>query len=68
MSGAQPKAAEIAGLISVIAEVNPKAVKIRYDQGWVNEVYSDMNKLVSRVIKARKNKEPVFIGLPGEYS
>jgi len=65
MSGAQPKAAEIAGLISVIAEVNPKAVKIRYDQGWVNEVYSDMNKLVSRVIKARKNKEPVSLAYLG---
>ncbi len=65
MSGAQPKAAEIAGLISVIAEVNPKAVRIRYSQGWVNEVYTDMKSLVSRVIKARKNREPVSLAYQG---
>jgi urocanate hydratase len=65
MSGAQPKAAEIAGLISVIAEVNPKAVRIRYSQGWVNEVYTDINSLVSRVIKARKNQEPVSLAYQG---
>ena len=42
MSGAQPKAASIAGIISVIAEVNPKAIKTRYSQGWVDEVFSDI--------------------------
>jgi len=49
MSGAQPKAAGIAGIISVIAEVNPKALKTRYLQGWVEEVISDLNSLVQRV-------------------
>ena len=56
MSGAQPKAASIAGIISVIAEVNPKAINTRYSQGWVDEVISDMNKLVSRVKKAVKRE------------
>ena len=65
MSGAQPKAARIAGLISVIAEVNPKAVSIRHSQGWVDEVYSDMKSLVSRVISAGKNKEPVSLAYQG---
>jgi urocanate hydratase len=49
MSGAQPKAADIAGLVSVIAEVNPKALNTRHSQGWVDEVYTDIDKLVRRV-------------------
>jgi urocanate hydratase len=49
MSGAQPKAASIAGVISVIAEVNPKALNTRYSQGWVDEVFSDLNSLVKRL-------------------
>ena len=49
MSGAQPKAAKIAGIISVIAEVNQKALKTRHSQGWVDEVFSDLNSLVNRV-------------------
>jgi urocanate hydratase len=49
MSGAQPKAASIAGVISVIAEVNPKALHTRYSQGWVDEVFSDLNSLVIRL-------------------
>jgi len=52
MSGAQPKAAKIAGLVSVIAEVNAKAIKTRFTQGWVDEVFSDLNKLTSRVREA----------------
>ena len=52
MSGAQPKAASIAGIISVIAEINPKALRTRYIQGWVNEVFSDLNSLVKRVREA----------------
>ncbi|TAL81615.1 MAG: urocanate hydratase, partial [Bacteroidetes bacterium] len=51
MSGAQPKAAIIAGITSVIAEVNPKVIRIRHSQGWVNEVFSDIDKLVTRVRK-----------------
>ncbi|MBS1114251.1 MAG: urocanate hydratase, partial [Nitrospirae bacterium] len=59
MSGAQPKAARIAGLISVIAEINPKAVATRFSQGWVDEVITDMDKLISRVDKARNEKKAV---------
>jgi urocanate hydratase len=49
MSGAQPKAASIAGVISVIAEINPKALHTRYSQGWVNEIFTDPDSLVNRV-------------------
>ncbi len=52
MSGAQPKAANIAGIISVIAEVNSKALYKRHSQGWVDEVFSDLNSLVNRVRQA----------------
>jgi urocanate hydratase len=49
MSGAQPKAAKIAGLIPVIAEVNPKVIQTRLSQGWIDEVYADIDTLVERV-------------------
>ncbi len=65
MSGAQPKAAGIAGVISVIAEVNPRAIQTRYSQGWVDEVISDMDILVKRVGEARKKKEVVSLGFHG---
>jgi urocanate hydratase len=52
MSGAQTKAAKIAGIISVIAEINPKALQTRYSQGWVDEVFTDLNSLVKRVREA----------------
>ena len=52
MSGAQPKAASIAGVISVIAEINPKALHTRYSQGWVDEIFSDLNSLIKRVREA----------------
>jgi urocanate hydratase len=65
MSGAQPKAAKIAGIISVIAEINPKAIKTRYSQGWVDEVTDDMNYLIKRVNNARTNKEIVSIAYHG---
>jgi Urocanate hydratase len=65
MSGAQPKAAKIVGLISVIAEVNPKAIRIRHSQGWVDEVFFDMDKLISRVKKAREFKEAVSLAYQG---
>jgi urocanate hydratase len=51
MSGAQPKAASIAGMVSVIAEINPKATDTRYSQGWVDEVCYDIDSLVARVRK-----------------
>jgi urocanate hydratase len=65
MSGAQPKAASIAGIISVVAEVNPKAINTRYSQGWVDEVYSDLDKLVKRVSVAKSRKEIISIAYEG---
>jgi len=65
MSGAQPKAAVIAGMIGVVAEINPKAVKVRHEQGWVDEVYTDLDELVTRVNNARENKEAVSIAYQG---
>ena len=65
MSGAQPKAASIAGVVSVIAEVNPKAIHVRHSQGWVDEVYSDMDKLVQRVKKATSEASTVSIAFEG---
>ncbi|MBD3583377.1 urocanate hydratase [Flavobacterium selenitireducens] len=65
MSGAQPKAGNIAGVITVCAEVNPKAVQVRHAQGWVDEVISDLDELVSRVKSAKANKETVSIAYEG---
>ncbi len=65
MSGAQPKAGNIAGVISVIAEVNPKAIRTRHSQGWVDEVYDDMPSLISRVRKAKKTGEAVSLAWHG---
>ena len=65
MSGAQPKAGDIAGCVSVCAEVNPKATKTRHEQGWVKEVISDLDELVKRVKDALKNKEAVSIAYAG---
>ncbi len=65
MSGAQPKAGNIAGLISVIAEVNEKAASKRHKQGWVDEITYDLNKLVKRVKKAKITKEIVSIAFVG---
>ncbi len=65
MSGAQPKAAVIAGAIGVVAEINPKATQTRYEQGWVNEVYTDLDKLMDRIKEARKNKEAVSLAYQG---
>jgi len=65
MSGAQPKAASIAGFISVIAEVNPKAINTRYSQGWVDDVITDMNHLIGRVKTAREKGEVISLGYLG---
>ena len=65
MSGAQPKAADIAGIVSVIAEVNPKAIQTRHSQGWVDEIYSDLNILVTRVRKATESNEVVSFAYEG---
>jgi len=65
MSGAQPKAGNIAGCITVCAEVNPKATHTRHSQGWVDEVISDLNHLVQRVKEAKAKKETVSIAYDG---
>lgn len=65
MSGAQPKAANIAGCISVTAEINPKVTKTRYSQGWVDLVIDDLDTLCERVILAKKNKEVISIAYQG---
>jgi urocanate hydratase len=65
MSGAQPKAGNIAGCITVAAEINPKAAHKRFDQGWVDEIISDINALVDRIKKAKANKEVVSIAFVG---
>ncbi|MCX7862702.1 MAG: urocanate hydratase [Bacteroidales bacterium] len=65
MSGAQPKAAVIAGAVGVIAEVNPKAIQTRYSQGWVDEVYENLDDLIPRIIKAKSNKEAVSLAYHG---
>ncbi len=65
MSGAQAKASVIAGATGVVAEINPKAVQTRHSQGWVNEVYEDLDKLIERIRKAKKNKEATSLAYQG---
>ncbi len=65
MSGAQPKAGNIAGCITICAEVNPKITQIRLDQGWIDEKISDLDELVARVQKAQINKETISIAYLG---
>lgn len=65
MSGAQPKAGNIAGCVTVCAEVNPKAAFKRHAQGWVDELIDDLDKLVSRVRQAQNNAEVLSIAYLG---
>ena len=65
MSGAQPKAGNIAGCITVCAEVNSKITQVRLDQGWIDEKFTDLNKLVTRVRLAKDNKEIVSLAYLG---
>jgi urocanate hydratase len=65
MSGAQPKAAKIAGIISVIAEVNTKAIHTRHSQGWVDEVFTDLHSLIKRVEQARHSGEIISVAYAG---
>jgi urocanate hydratase len=65
MSGAQPKAASIAGLISVVAEINPKAARTRLEQGWVDEVTVSMDDLLSKVKEAKRQNRVISIGYNG---
>lgn len=65
MSGAQPKAGNIAGVVSVIAEINPAAANKRYEQGWVDETHDNLDELVKRIRKAVGNKEVVSLAYVG---
>ena len=65
MSGAQAKAAVIAGAVGVIAEVNPAAAKKRHVQGWLNELYDDLDKVIGRMQEAREKRIAVSIGYLG---
>ena len=65
MSGAQAKAAVIAGAIGVIAEINEKAAKKRHNQGWVDELHYDMDKLMKRIKEAQQKKEAISLAFVG---
>ncbi|MBQ4026954.1 MAG: urocanate hydratase [Bacteroidales bacterium] len=65
MSGAQPKAGNIAGVVSVTAEINPKAARKRYEQGWVDELHDDLDELIPRIRKAVESKETVSLAYVG---
>jgi len=65
MSGAQPKAGNIAGCVSITAEINPMAIHMRHSQGWVDHVYDNLEELWKRVGEARKNKEVVSFAYQG---
>jgi len=65
MSGAQAKAAVIAGAIGVIAEINPKALYKRHEQGWLQEVATDLDQTLARIEQARKAREPLSLGYLG---
>ncbi len=65
MSGAQPKAGNIAGCITVCAEVNPKITKIRHEQNWIDEIHEDLGVLVRRVRTAKANNETVSLAYLG---
>ncbi len=65
MSGAQPKACDIAGVVSVVAEVNSKAAQKRHEQGWVDEIFTDLDSLMTRIKKAKAEKEVVSIAYEG---
>ena len=65
MSGAQAKASVIAGAIGVVAEITPWAVKKRHSQGWVDEVYTNLDDLIARMLQAREAKEAVSMAYQG---
>ena len=65
MSGAQPKAAVIAKGICLIAEINPIAAKKRHEQGWVDEIYTNLDEIINRAITAKKNNEAISIAYIG---
>ena len=65
MSGAQPKATVIAGGICLVAEINPKAIQKRKSQGWVDEIYENLDRLIARMLEARRRKDAVSLAYSG---
>ncbi len=65
MSGAQPKAAGIAGVVSIVAEINPKAAHIRHSQGWVDEIFEDLDAVINRALEAKQSGEVVSLAYVG---
>jgi len=65
MSGAQPKAGNIAGVVSVIAEINPKAAQKRFDQGWVDEMHDNLDELIPAIKQAVNEKRTVSMAYVG---
>ena len=65
MSGAQPKAGNIAGVVSVTAEINPKAAEKRFQQGWVDELHPSLDELIPRIRQAVADKKPVSLAYVG---
>ena len=65
MSGAQPKAGNIAGVVSVVAEINPLAAKKRYDQGWVDELHDNLDELIPAIRKNVDEKRTVSMAYVG---
>jgi len=65
MSGAQPKAAVIAGVVGVFAEINPRAIAVRQAKKWVDEVYTSLDELIPRIRKASANRETISLAYQG---
>lgn len=65
MSGAQPKAGNVSGVVSIVAEINPKVVQKRFEQGWVDEIHTDLDKLIARVREVQSKKEAVSFAYQG---
>lgn len=65
MSGAQPKAGNISQVVSVVAEINPKAAEKRYEQGWVDELHRSLDELIPRIRRAVAEKEVVSLAYVG---
>ncbi len=65
MSGAQPKAAKISGVVSITAEINPAAARKRYEQGWVDEIYTDLDAIIDRALKAVEAREALSLAYQG---
>ncbi len=65
MSGAQPKAAKISGVVSITAEINPAAVEKRHSQGWVDEVYTEVDAIIDRALSAMDKREAVSLAYQG---